>query len=86
MFLEPLSVVIAVGIDLTAFVPTLQKGWSQPRTENPILYAMNVARHILALFSLEAYNIATMLHSVAMILVNTVMALILVMRKGKVLE
>ena len=79
-----LSVVIAVGIDLTAFVPTLQKGWAEPRTENPILYAMNVARHILALFSLEAYNVATTLHSIAMICANTVMTAILV--RGRVVR
>ena len=79
-----LSVVIAVGIDLTAFVPTLQKGWSEPRTENAILYAMNVVRHILALFSLEAYNVATTLHSIVMICANTVMTAILV--RGRVVR
>ena len=78
-----LSVVIAVGIDLTAFVPTLRKTWKQPSTETPILYSSNVLRHILALCSLQTYNIATMLHSISMIITNTLMTVFILMRKGK---
>ena len=78
-----ISVVIAVGIDLIAFVPTLRKTWNYPSTETPLLYGTNVLRHTLALFSLEAYNIATMLHSVAMIVVNSLMVLFILFRKHK---
>ena len=67
------SVIIAVSIDLMAFVPTLRKTWVHPETETPLLYSMNVLRHILMLFSLEAYNIATTLHSIAMITANSLM-------------
>lgn len=68
-----ISVIMVVLIDIIAFVPTLRKTWSQPETERPLLYAMNIVRHILTLFALEAYNIATMLHSIAMICTNTIM-------------
>lgn len=78
-----LSVVFAVSIDLIAFVPTLSKTWRRPRTETPLLYGMNVSRHILALFSLQTYNIATVLHSVAMIGVNSLMTLIILFRKKR---
>lgn len=77
------SVIIVVTIDLIAFIPTIRKTWVHPRTETPILYEMNVVRHILTLFSLEAYNTATMLHSIAMISVNSVMTLIIHMRRNK---
>lgn len=76
-----LSVIIAVSIDLIAFVPTLRKTWRYPATETPILYGSNVLRHTLALFSLQAYNIATTLHSIAMIITNTAMTLIILLRK-----
>lgn len=76
-----LSVIIAVGIDATAFLPTLRKTWRSPRTETPLLYGMNVLRHILALFSLQAYNIATTLHSIVMILLNSIMTLLILFRK-----
>jgi len=68
-----ISVVIVVGIDIVAFIPTLRKTWLHPETEKPLLYGMNVGRHILTLMSLGSYNIATTIHSIAMICVNTVM-------------
>lgn len=68
-----ISVIIVVCIDVIAFIPTLMKTWRNPHTETPMLFIMNVLRHILTLFSLEAYNIATMLHSMAMIIANSLM-------------
>jgi len=76
-----ISVIIAVAIDLIAFVPTLRKAWRYPSTETPLLYAMNVSRHILTLFSLQAYNIATTLHSIAMITTNTLMVIFLIRKR-----
>lgn len=79
-----ISVIIAVSIDLIAFVPTLRKTWLHPQTETPVLYSMNVLRHILMLFSLQAYNIATTLHSIVMITSNTFMTFIILRgRKGR---
>ncbi len=75
------SVIVAVSIDVIAFSPTLRKTWAEPKTETPILYAANVLRHILALFSMQAYNIATTLHSIAMITTNSLMTLIVLTRK-----
>lgn len=77
-----ISVIVAVSIDLIAFVPTLRKTWLYPSTETRLLYAMNVSRHILTLFSLQAYNITTTLHSIAMITTNTLMVYFL-SRKNK---
>ncbi len=76
-----ISVIIVVLIDIVAFVPTLRKTWFHPETERPLLYEMNVARHILTLFSLQTYNIATVFHSVAMICTNTIMT-VFIKRRG----
>lgn len=78
-----LSVIIVVGIDLIAFAPTLLKTWRHPDTETPVLYSMNVFRHILILFSLSAYNVATVLHSISMIITNTAMTSFILFRKEK---
>jgi hypothetical protein len=75
------SVVIAVTIDIIAFIPTIRKTWKRPGTETPTLYFANVIKHILTLFSLQAYNIATTLHSIAMIVTNSIMAGIIVLKK-----
>lgn len=80
-----ISVIIAVGIDLTAFVPTIRKTFRSPKTETPTLYITNVLRHILMLFSLQAYNIATTLHSIAMIITNTIMT-VLIARNPKLVR
>lgn len=79
-----ISVIIAVGIDLVAFTPTIRKTWIHPETETPILYGSNVMRHILMLFSLKTYNIATTLHSIAMITTNVIMASLIVGNHKKV--
>lgn len=76
-----ISVVIVVLIDIVAFIPTLRKTWQHPETEKPLLYEMNVARHVLTLFSLQSYNIATTVHSIAMICVNTVMTIFIQRKK-----
>ena len=80
------SVIIAVTIDLVAFVPTIRKTWRRPATETPTLYAANVVRHVLTLFSLQTYNIATTLHSIAMIVTNSIMTTIILRKKGAASE
>lgn len=76
-----LSVVIAVAVDLASFVPTFRKTWVYPSTEAPTLYAANVIRHILGLFSLQTYNLATTLHSIAMIFSNSGMLAVILRKK-----
>ena len=80
-----ISVIIAVSIDLVAFIPTLRKTWSYPKSETRTLYMTNVLRHILRLFSLQAYNVATVLHSIAMITTNSIMT-VLILRKSKKID
>ncbi len=78
-----ISVVIAVGIDLVAFMPTIRKTWLRPSSEMPALYSANVLRHVLTLLSLQSYNIATTLHSIAMIVTNSIMTSIILFKKVK---
>ncbi len=73
-----ISVVIVVCIDAVAFVPALRKTWHHPKSETPLLYSMNVLRHILILFSLGSYNIATTSHSIVMIVLNSMMTFFIV--------
>jgi hypothetical protein len=77
-----LSVIIMVSIDLVAFVPTIRKTQRDPTSETPVLYGTNALRHGLALGAFQAYNTATMLHSLVMILVNAYMAWIIIRGKN----
>lgn len=78
-----LSVMIVVTIDIIAFIPTLRKTSRHPHSETWTLYSMNVTRHVLTLFSLSSYNIATMLHSIAMIFTNSYMTYLILQKPGK---
>lgn len=80
-----ISVIIVVLIDLIAFIPTLRKTYFHPKSEGSLLYGTNTLRHSLALGALGAYNIATTLHSITMIITNTIMVIFIKTRKeGKV--
>src|ERR1035438_7211511 len=81
-----ISVVIAVSIDLFAFSSTVRKTWNEPKTETPTLYGMNVLRHIVTLFSFEAYNVATTLHSIVMIAANSLMTGLILSKNPKRLD
>jgi len=73
-----ISVIVAVTVDVIAFAPTFRKSWEHPRSESKKVYATNVVRHVFTLLSLKTYNIATMLHSIAMIFTNAVTTLIII--------
>lgn len=77
------SVIIVVAIDLVAFVPTLRKAYCHPKSETPLLFGTNVLRHSLILATLGAYNIATVLHSISMIVTNTIMVVFIKTCKEK---
>ena len=70
-----LSVIMVVSIDLIAFIPTLYKTYRHPSSETQFLYGTNVVRHSLILGVLSSYNIATMLHSIVMIITNSIMVM-----------
>lgn len=76
-----LSIIIVVSIDLVAFIPTLRKTYMNPKTETPLLYGTNTIRHALALGALSSYNTATMLHSIVMIITNTLMVIFIKRKK-----
>lgn len=82
LFKDPtISVIIVVMIDIIAFIPTIRKTMRSPNTETKILYEMNVIRHILTLFALQTYNIATTLHSIAMIIINSIMTFLITRKR-----
>ena len=64
-------------------MPTLRKAWREPKTEAKMLYGANLVRHIFSLLSLETYNIATTLHSIAMLATNSLMSGILLISRVK---
>ena len=76
-----ISVIIVVSIDLLAYIPTLRKTFKNPKSETPFLYSTNILRQALTLGALKSYNIATMLHSIVMIITHSLMVFFITMRR-----
>ncbi len=72
-----ISVIVVVAIDLIAFIPTLKKTYNKPESESALLFVTNVFRHIITLYLVEKFNVATTLHSFAMITTNTLMVILI---------
>jgi hypothetical protein len=68
-----LSILIAVGIDLLALLPTILKTVKRPKSEASSLYLINVLRQCLVLLSIQSYNLPTVLYPVYSIITNTIM-------------
>jgi hypothetical protein len=68
-----ISVITVVAVDVISFIPTILKTKNNPLSENGLLFICNALRHVLILFTLENINIATSLHSFAMITINSIM-------------
>lgn len=78
-----ISVIVAVTVDVIAFTPTFRKSWEHPATESKKMFFTNVVRHVFTLLSLKTYNVATMLHSIAMIITNSLTTVILIIAEHR---
>ena len=77
-----LAVVVAVAVDIISQIPTYRKTWIAPQTETWTLYAMNWVRHALTLSALSVISIPTALHSSVMLVHNTAMLGMILIRKN----
>lgn len=76
-----ISIILATGIDLIAFAPTIRKSWNKPDSETLSLYFLSSFRFVLAVFALQTYSFVTMLYPVAWIFGNGLFAALLFIRR-----
>ena len=76
-----ISIILATGIDLIAFAPTIRKSWNKPESETLSLYFLSSFRFVLAVFALQTYTFVTMLYPVAWIFGNGLFAAMLYIRR-----
>ena len=77
-----LAVIAVVVTDLLSQVPTIRKTFREPHTETKSLYGLNSLRHCLTLLALSNVTIATALHSVAMVIFNAALFVMIVIRRN----
>jgi hypothetical protein len=79
-----LSAILTTLVDVIGFAPTIRKSWSQPHTETLSFYYLNSFRFGLAVISLQKYTIVTALYPISWLLVNSLFALFLIIRRRQV--
>lgn len=79
-----ISVVLLITADLLAFIPTIRKSWSKPRSETLSLYITNAIRFSMALFAVKEYSFLSSAWIIFWVLGNALFALMLVVRRKQV--
>ena len=78
-----LSVVLATGIDVLAFLPTIRKTYNDPTSETLISYISNLFRHPISILALTSYSITTVIYPAALLVMNIIMVSVIVSRRRK---
>lgn len=76
-----LSAILLTLVDLLGFAPTVRKSWSKPFTETLTFYHLNSLRFSLAIIALQKYSIVTALYPITWLVVNSLFALMLIIRR-----
>ena len=64
------SLILIVCISAAAFYPTFRKSWYKPAEETISLYFIAFLKFIVTLMALDQYNVITLLHPIAWLLMN----------------
>lgn len=79
---DPLITVILVTlIDFISFLPTMRKTWEEPGSETASTYALSALAVLLGIFALQNYTFITMLYLTSLVLTNSALVFIILLRK-----
>lgn len=79
---EPiLSMILVITADFLGTVPTIRKSYVHPYTETLITWAISVIRITIGIFALERLSFLTASYHFYMVIVNTTIVMILVLRR-----
>ncbi len=62
------SVILATGIDLIAFFPTMRKTWYAPRSESLGSMYVDAVKHSLSMFSMGSYSLINLMYPASVLL------------------
>ena len=78
-----LSVVLATGIDVLAFFPTIRKTYFDPTSETLVSYISNLIRHPLSIAALSVYSVTTVIYPTALFVMNVILVYVIVSQRRK---
>jgi uncharacterized protein with PQ loop repeat len=80
---DPLwSVIIATGVDVVGFVPTVRKSYKKPNEEAVTEFALSAISFGISLFALQSVNMTTVLYPASLVVTNTVFVAMVMIRRG----
>lgn len=76
-----LAMLLLVGADVFAMVPTVRKVWNRPYSETVSMWAITGFRHVLGVFALSSYTLLTLAGPATWIVGNTLLVLMILARR-----
>lgn len=76
------AVLIVIGINTLAFIPTFRKAYWKPDEETASSYTIGIVRSFISIPALIAFNPVTLLPLVHHILINAIFVVMLLVRRG----
>lgn len=75
------SLILIIGADIFAFIPTIRKSWNDPHTETISTYLLNAVKYIIMLIALTNYSFITMLDITIWLILSIVFIIFLYFRR-----
>jgi hypothetical protein len=86
-FDHPVAAVFMVSaIDFAAYIPTLRKGWRDPKSESALAWGLFSASYLFAIFALRSYNFLTLPYLVVVLVADALIAVVLIVRRRSARE
>ncbi len=75
------AVILIVLVDFIAYLPTLRKGFEEPYSETLISFVISAGTNLLSIFAIEYYSLTTVLYPLSLMITNSIMCTVLIMRR-----
>ena len=72
---------MTTAIDALGYGPTFTRGWSYPRKDSVTSFAINAAKFVPSLMAMEPISFATSFYPATLLVLNTAVAIMLLMRR-----
>ena len=76
-----LAAALTTVVDALAFGPTFVRGWAYPRKDSVTSFALNGAKFVPSLMAMDPISFATSFYPATLLVLNSAVALMLVMRR-----
>ena len=72
---------MTTAIDALGYGPTFTRGWSYPRKDSVTSFAINAAKFVPSLMTMDPISFATSFYPATLLVLNTAVAIMLLMRR-----